>query len=103
MNDKFFKDIKNEIEKEEKLTREEFATIIFKYIEKYNINIPAVLMLYPPYDDEAQISDDAKIAVDQMRYTGLMQAKKENMFKPKSKVTKKELAAVFKKLKHLIG
>lgn len=85
------------------ITREELALCLSKYIEENNINIPAVLVLFPPYDDEECISEDARIAVNQMRNTGLMQSKRDNLFEPKAKVTIEELFGVFKKFNEKVN
>ncbi|MBO5143524.1 MAG: S-layer homology domain-containing protein [Clostridia bacterium] len=88
----------NKVEPDQYVKREELAIIIFRFIEKMNINIPAVLMLYPPYDDDENISEYAKVAVEQMRYTRLMLGNEENKFKPKADVTKSEAEDIFAKL-----
>ncbi len=85
------------------ITREELALSLSKYIEENNINIPAVLMLYPPYDDEDEISKEAIFAVNQMRNTGLMKSKIDNKFKPKEKMTINELIDVIRKLIKIVS
>lgn len=93
---------KEKNDKELNITREELALAITEYIEENNINIPALLILYPPYADEALISEDAIFAVNQMRNTGIMQGRHENYFEPQAKITIDELFEILRRLNEKI-
>ena len=76
------------------ITREQLATMMFRYMEKMEIDIPALLIEYPAYDDAEEISAYAVTSVKIMRNTGLMQGKLDNRFDPKGTALRSEVATL---------
>src|SRR5699024_7873466 len=63
------------------ITREEAATILYRMAKFMNIDLPDVFdSVY--FDDEAEISDWALMAVKVMRDMGVMNGTSDNIFSP---------------------
>ncbi|MDY3118430.1 MAG: 5'-nucleotidase C-terminal domain-containing protein [Peptoniphilus sp.] len=86
----------NTFKPNQKVTREEMAAILGRYIEAKGL--PLTLDLKEPFADQKKISKWAEKSVDTVRRADLMRGREENRFAPKASATRAELAQVMNTL-----
>ena len=79
------------------ITREELATIIVRYIQKFGIEVEGNTVTQA-YTDENEIASYAKENVKIMQEKGLMTGKNNNQFDPKGQATRAEVATLMMRL-----
>lgn len=85
----------NEFAPEEKITREQFATMIYRYACYKGVAPTGAWAIRLTYADVAEISDYALEGVMYCKLKGIMNGKGENMFAPSDNTTRAEAAAIF--------
>lgn len=90
----------NSFKPNQEVTREEMAAIISRYLN-YKA-VPILTIMPPDFADEAEISKWASSSVDVMQITKIMGGKPGNLFDPKGKATRAELAKVMFEINNLI-
>lgn len=84
---------------ENKVTREELATMIGRYINYKNI--PTTKM-YVVFDDIDDISDWAMYGVQTLGNAGMIEGREDGKFYPQDDITRGEIAKIFVKLTELV-
>ena len=90
----------NTFKPNQKVTREEMATILGRYVE--GKKVPYTLDLKEPFSDQKMISKWALEPIDIVRHTNLMQGRDNNQFVPKASATRAELAKVMDALDEIV-
>ena len=90
----------NTFKPNQKVTREEMAAILGRYIE--GKKVPYTLDLKEPFADEKMISKWALEPIDIVRHANLMQGRENNHFAPKATATRAELAQVMNALDEIV-
>ncbi len=90
----------NTFKPNQKVTREEMATILGRYIE--GKKVPYTLDLKEPFADQNMISKWALEPIDIVRHANLMQGRENNKFVPKASATRAELAKVMNDLDEIV-
>lgn len=81
------------------ITREEMATLIYRYMSRLNlIDIAEAENVPEGFADEAEVSEWAVEAVDYMRRTGIIMGDDNGNFRPGDTATRAEAAAIFVRL-----
>lgn len=81
------------------ITREEMATLIYRYMNRLKlIDIAEVESVPEGFDDEEKISEWAVDAVEFMRRTGIIKGDDNGNFRPGDPATRAEAAAIFVRL-----
>jgi len=75
------------------VTREEMATMLYRYIVASNLPIPAIASV-TPFADEDKISDWALKAVQAIKDLGIIGGREGNVFDPKATATRAEYAKI---------
>ena len=78
---------------DDELTRQDLAVMLIRYAGLLNYTLPTV-RAYEGFDDEALISDYAKIAVETLHEAGIINGKGEGIFDPLGSATRAELVAM---------
>ncbi len=79
---------------DDKITREQIATIMFRYAQYKGTAPTGAWAIRMDYADLSEISDWAQEAVMYGKLSGMMQGKDNNMFAPKDHTTRAEAAAI---------
>ena len=90
----------NTFKPNQKVTREEMAAILGRYIE--GKKVPYTLDLKEPFADQKLISKWALQPIDVVRHANLMQGRENNHFAPKASATRAELAKVMDDLEEIV-
>ncbi|MFR9296632.1 MAG: S-layer homology domain-containing protein, partial [Aedoeadaptatus pacaensis] len=91
----------NTFKPNQKVTREEMAGILGRYIE--GKKVPYTLDLKEPFADQKMISKWALQPIDIVRHANLMQGRENNNFAPKASATRAELAKVMSDLEEIVS
>ena len=91
----------NTFKPNQKVTREEMATILGRYTE--GKKVPYTLDLKEPFADQNMISKWALEPIDIVRHANLMQGRENNKFVPKASATRAELAKVMNDLEEIVS
>lgn len=91
----------NTFKPNQKVTREEMAAILGRYIE--GKKVPYTLDLKEPFADQKLISKWALQPIDVVRHANLMQGRENNHFAPKASATRAELAKVMNDLEEIVS
>ena len=91
----------NTFKPNQKVTREEMAAILGRYIE--GKKVPYTLDLKEPFADQKMISKWALQPIDIVRHANLMQGRENNNFAPKASATRAELAKVMDDLEEIVS
>lgn len=75
------------------ITRENMATILINYLNYKGIEYNSENE-YTAFNDQAEISNDAKTSVEALNKLGVISGKSNNLFAPKDIITRAELAAL---------
>jgi len=75
------------------VTREQLATILYRYAEYAEADIPASRE-YPGFNDDASISEYARVAVTALYRAEVINGRPNNRFDPKGSATRAEFAAM---------
>ena len=90
----------NTFKPNQKVTREEMAAILGRYVE--GKKVPYTLDLKEPFADQDKISKWALEPIDIVRHTNLMYGRENNHFAPKATATRAELAQVMNTLDEIV-
>ena len=82
---------------DDSITREQMATMLYRYIQKNGGGFTGMWMFLLDYTDRAEISDWAYESVCYMTMHGLMQGKDNKVFDPSSNATRAEVATLFQR------
>lgn len=82
----------NTFRPDQRISREELATIIDRFNNYMNFRFQAFAM--PEFNDIDQVSKWAKTAVRQLQASGIMRGQGDNMFVPKSLTSRAEVAQI---------
>ncbi len=85
----------------DRITREQMAMMIYRFMEKYRAAHTGGSMNAPGYTDASQISDWAQDGVGYTHATGLMTGKNGNLFDPQGKATRAEVAVILERISDL--
>ena len=80
------------------ITREQMATLVYRYVQIYDITLTEDYPLYERFKDAAKISNFAADAVELMRKTGIITGDDNGYFNPKDNATRAQAATVFARL-----
>lgn len=83
---------------DDKITREQLATILFRYAKLKGTLPEGAWAIYLGYSDTSEISDYAVEAVMYCKLKGIMLGKDDNSFAPKAFATRGEIAAIFNRI-----
>lgn len=83
---------------EDKITREQIATIVYRYAEYCGIAPQGAWAIKLDYSDLAEISDYATEGVMYCTLKGIMQGKDNNCFAPRDNATRAEIAAILQRI-----
>jgi hypothetical protein len=75
------------------ITRQEFAAVLLRLANHKGLTLPAVRE-YDAFEDDANISDYARTAVETLYKAGIISGKPSNMFDPKGTATRAEAATI---------
>jgi hypothetical protein len=78
------------------VTRQDLATLLARYAEFANKQLPAMLQ-YVTFADDAEIADYAKNAVKTLYMGGIVNGKPNSLFDPQGKATRAEVATVLRR------
>lgn len=84
----------NEFAPEEYITREQFATIMYRYAKYKGVAPTGAWAIRLDYADLGEISEYALEAVMYAKLSGIMNGKNDNLFAPKDLATRAEAAAI---------
>ena len=91
----------NKFAPDKEISREDLATIIYRYITNKKISIDADKSISnSKYADENSIASYAKESVSALREKGLMTGKTASKFEPKANTTRAEVATLMMRLKN---
>ncbi len=79
------------------ITREQIATIIYKYADYKGVAPEGAWAIQLDYADLADIADYATDGVMYCKLAGIMEGKGDNKFEPKANATRAEIAAVLQR------
>ena len=79
---------------EKEITREQMATLIYRYIQYKGYTLPTKVTA-EPFADGNKISSYAKDAVTAMQNAGILNGKGENKFDPQGTAKRGEVAKIF--------
>jgi len=82
------------------ISREDLATILYRYITKYNLQVEKEDD-NTNYSDEDYISNYAKDSVKSLSNMGIIKGKNDNKFDPKGQSTRAEVATILMRLHDL--
>ena len=83
------------------ISRQDLAVILYNYAEKMDITLPDT-MPASAFNDYADISGYASVAVDAIKKAGIITGKPGNVFDPKGNATRAEVAAMMQRFCELI-
>lgn len=78
----------------EDITREQMAAILYRYCQRYNIELPTV-RISGAFADYSSINNWAKEAVEAMYKAEVLNGKGNNIFDPQGNATRAEVAQMF--------
>ncbi len=89
---------------DDEITREQFATILYRYAEKKGIDVSfdAEKVKLSGYEDEEKISDYAVNAISWANVTGLIKGVTVTTLEPQGKATRAQAATIFMRFDKLI-
>ena len=79
------------------ISREQIAAILDRYATFAEITLP-VIRDYQGFNDDAKIDGYAKVSIERLYKSGIMNGKQNNLFDPKGYATRAEAAAMFHRL-----
>lgn len=82
---------------DQKMTREEFALILDRYLNGDNQVTPKALTLIP-FEDEQDMEEAMADAINRLKSLGIINGYEGNLFKPKQFITKAEAAAMLNRI-----
>ena len=82
------------LDPDDSITREQFATILYRYAQMKGQGFKGMWMFRLDYDDAAEISDWAGEAMHWMVMNGVIKGQTEKTLAPRSFVTRAEAAAM---------
>ena len=82
---------------DDSITREQLATMLYRYIQKNGGGFTGTWMFLLDYADRAEVSEWAYESVCYMTMHGLMQGKNDNVFDPQGSATRAEVATLFQR------
>jgi len=84
------------------ITREQLATIIYRYVQAGGGTLTPV-RAYVPFSDELEASEYAREAIARLYELGILNGKSGERFDPKGLATRGEVAAIIKRLTDILG
>ena len=85
----------------DRITREQMAMMIYRYMQKYGTEPTVVSMTGPGYGDAAQISAWALDGISYSYEARLMTGRNGNLFEPQGRATRAEMAVILERISEL--